>query len=171
MKNLIYATRLSSLVCLLLMTGISLIGQGRIAGTVNDDSGEGLIGANLIVQGTTEGTVTDFDGSFSFNTTQSFPLTLVVSFTGYTTQDIVLDGPTSDLAITLSEGVLLGDDVVISASRRREKIQEAPASISVLSARKLAASPNDNPARNLISMPGVTIQQQSAARINIQLRP
>ena len=170
MKNLIYAKRLSSLLCLLFMAGITLVGQGRIAGTVYDESGEGLIGANLIVEGTTEGTVTDFDGTFSFNTTQSFPLTLVVSFTGYTTQDIELSGPTSDLSITLSEGILLGDDVVISASRRREKIQEAPASISVLSARKLAASANDNPARNLINMPGVTIQQQSAARINIQLR-
>ena len=147
-----------------------LIGQGRIAGTVIDDSGEPLIGANIIVVGSSDGTITDFDGTYSFNTSQSFPLTLLVSFTGYNSQEIALDAPSESVDVTLSEGVLLGDDVVISASRRKEKVIEAPASISILTARKMAASPNDNPARNLISMPGVTIQQQSAAMFNIQLR-
>ncbi len=169
MKNLNYVTKLLSL-CVCLMASVTMMAQGQIAGTIVDESGEALIGANIIVQGTTEGTVTDFDGTFSFNTTQSFPLTVVVSFTGYTSQDVAVSGPTSDLNVTLSEGILLGDDVVISASRRREKIQEAPASISVISARKMAASPNDNPVRNVISMPGVTVQQQSASVINIQLR-
>ncbi len=169
MKNLNYVTKVLS-VCLCLMASVSMMAQGQIAGTVVDDSGEGLIGANIIVQGTTEGTVTDFDGSFSFNTTQSFPLTVVVSFTGFNSQDVELTGPTSNLSVTMSEGILLGNDVVISASRRREKIQEAPASISVISARKMAASPNDNPVRNIVSMPGVTVQQQSASVINIQLR-
>ncbi len=169
MKNLNYVTKLLSLCLFLMGTGL-VMGQGQIAGTIVDETGEALIGANVIVAGTTEGTVTDFDGTFSFNTTQSFPLTVVVSFTGYTSQDVTVAGPTSNLDVTLSEGILLGDDVIISASRRREKIQEAPASVSVITARKMAASPNVNPARNLISMPGVTVQQQSAGVINIQLR-
>ncbi len=169
MKNLNYVTKLLSL-CICLMASVAMIAQGQIGGTVVDETGEALIGANIIVQGTTEGTVTDFDGTFSFNTTQSFPLTVVVSFTGYTSQDIALTGPTSNMDITLSEGVLLGDDVVISASRRREKIQEAPASVSVLTARKLEATPNDNAARAIINEPGVYVQQQGAGRVNIQLR-
>jgi len=163
---------LNGLVCLLCMflCSITMYGQGTISGTVVDESGESLIGANVIVQGTTDGTITDFDGGFSLNTSQSFPLTLLISFTGYNTQELSVEGPTSNMSIVLSEGVLIGEDVVISASRRREKIQEAPASISVISARKMEASPNDNPVRNLISTPGVTIQQQSASVINIQLR-
>lgn len=72
--------------------------------------------------------------------------------------------------VALVAGSLIGQEVVISASRRREKVQEAPASISVFSDRKLAASPNDNPVRSLISAPGVNIQQSSAGRINIHLR-
>ena len=68
------------------------------------------------------------------------------------------------------EGATIGNEVVVSASRRAEKVQDAPASITVISARKLAASPNGNPVRNLVNAPGVTIQQQSAARINVQLR-
>ena len=49
-------------------------------------------------------------------------------------------------------------------------MQEAPASISVINARKLAATPNDNAVRSIINSPGVTVQQQSAGVINIQLR-
>lgn len=137
---------------------------------VQDESGEPLIGANVIVKGGSDGTVTDFDGKFSFNTTASFPLTLVVSFTGYNSLEMEVASPSNNLKITLSEGVVIGEDVVVSASRRREKIIEAPASISVITSRKMAASPNDNPTRNLISMPGITVQQQSASVINIQMR-
>ena len=67
-----------------------LTGQGQIAGTIVDDTGEPLIGANVLVAGTTEGTITDFDGAFSFNTSAAFPLTVMVSFTGYSTQEITL---------------------------------------------------------------------------------
>ena len=159
------------LCCLGIVMSVGLMAQGRIGGTVVDDSGEALIGANIIVKGTTEGTITDFDGTFSFNATSAFPLTLEVSFTGFNTQEIALDGPTSDLSVTLSEGVLLGDDVIISASRRREKVQEAPASVTVLSARKLVGTAQATDAvRNLINVPGVQITQQSASRINIEMR-
>ncbi len=170
MKNLNIVTKLLSLgMCLFL--GTSMMAQGQIAGTVTDESGEALIGANVLVQGTTEGTTSDLDGTFSFNTTKAFPLTIVVSYTGFNSQDIELSGPASDLRIVLSEGILLGDDVVISASRRREKVQEAPASVSVLSARKLEGTAQaTDPTRNLINVPGVQITQQSAARINIELR-
>ena len=58
----------------------------------------------------------------------------------------------------------------MSASRKREKVQEAPASVSVLGARQLTNSPQAEPIRNLVNVPGVQIQQQSAARINIEMR-
>lgn len=163
---------LKLLISILVMLGtVQLMGQGRISGIVTDEGGEPLLGANVIVVGATEGTITDIDGAFSFNTSQAFPLTLLVSFTGYNSQEIAIDAPNSNVNVTLSEGVLLGDDVVISASRKREKVQEAPASISVIGARKLESSPNPtDPTRNLINTPGVQIQQQSANRINISMR-
>ncbi len=154
---------------MVLSMGISA--QSTISGTITDEVGESLIGANVIVKGTSEGSVTDFDGSFSFRTTASFPLTIVVSFTGFNTQEILLNAPASDLLVRLAAGVLLSDDVVISASRKREKVQEAPASISVITARKLEASPNALDAtRNLVNTAGVQVQQQSANRINISMR-
>ena len=143
--------------------------QNSINGVVKGDDGEPLIGANVIVQGSSIGTVTGVDGSFTLNYTESLPVMLEVSYTGYSTQEVEVSSYGS-VEITLLEGLYIGEEVVISASRRREKVQEAPAAISVISARKLKASAQENPVRNLINEPGVTIQQQSAGRLNIQLR-
>ncbi len=169
MKKMNYLTRFLRLLCIMLAS-LSLSAQGTISGTVTDESGEALIGANILVKGTTDGAITDFDGLYTITTSEDFPLTIVVSFTGYNTKEMAVNAPSSSVDIMLTEGVLIGEDVVISASRRREKIQEAPASVSVLTARKLQATPNDNAARAIINEPGVYVQQQGAGRVNIQLR-
>lgn len=145
--------------------------QTTVSGTVTDgENNEPLIGATVLVAGSSTGTVTDVDGTFSLNVSQTPPFTLDISYTGYRTQSLEITGAQSNMTIALESGATLIDEVVISASRRREKIQEAPASISVLNERKLEASPNDNPVRNLVNTAGVTVQQQSAGRLNIQLR-
>ncbi|MEM6965641.1 MAG: TonB-dependent receptor [Bacteroidota bacterium] len=153
---------------LLLLTNAASA-QTTIKGNVTEESGDPLIGANVIVKGTDDGDVTDLDGNYTVSTSASFPFTLVFSYTGFNTQEIEVtsDAPVN---VTLSEGILT-EEVVVSASRRREKVQEAPASISVLSARKLESTANSTDAtRNLINVAGVQIQQQSANRINISMR-
>lgn len=153
-----------------LLVSSAAIAQTTIRGNVLDDNGEALIGANVVVKGSTsDGDITDIDGNFSITTSESFPLTLVFSYTGFTSQEIEM---TSNVPVnvTLVEGILTGE-VVISASRRAEKVQDAPASISVLSARKLESTANSTDAtRNLVNVAGVQIQQQSANRINISMR-
>ncbi len=156
---------------LIVASSMTIMAQGTISGIVVDGAGEPLLGANILIKATAEGTITDFDGTFSLTTEADFPLDLDISFTGYNGQTITLDGPTTDLRVEMVEGVLIGEDIIISASRRREKVQEAPASVSVLSARSLENSPNATDAtRNLVNTAGVQIQQQSANRINISMR-
>ena len=156
--------------CVFFLHGL-MSAQTSIQGVILDnETSEALIGANIIIQGTTQGTITDIDGSFSLTSTIPLPWNLDISYTGYTTQSITVDDPSDPLNIRMEPSSFLAQEVVISASRKREKVQEAPASISVFSDRKLAASPNDNPVRSLISAPGVNIQQASAGRINIHLR-
>ncbi len=161
--------QLTFLMLMLLLGASSAFAQTTIRGNITDDSGEALIGANVIVKGTSDGNVTDIDGNYTLTTSESFPLTLVFSYTGYNTQEIDVNS-SAPVNVTLSEG-LITDEIVISASRRKEKVQEAPASISVITARKLQSTANSTDAtRNLISTPGVQIQQQSANRINISMR-
>ncbi|MDR2763878.1 MAG: carboxypeptidase-like regulatory domain-containing protein, partial [Tannerella sp.] len=58
----------------------------QITGTVTDESGEAVIGANVIEKGTTNGTVTDADGNFALTVANNAILQL--SFIGYITQEI-----------------------------------------------------------------------------------
>jgi len=153
-----------------MLVSSAAIAQTTIRGNVTDDAGESLIGTNVLIKGSSsDGDITDENGNYSITTSEAFPFTLVFSYTGFTAQEVEV---TSDapLNVTLVEGIL-SDEIVISASRRAEKVQDAPASISVISARKLQSTANStDAARNLVNVVGVQIQQQSANRINISMR-
>jgi len=154
----------------LVLLSVAVYAQTTVNGTIKDQFGP-LPGANVAISGTTSGTSTDVNGNFSLTSNEPLPWKLVVTYVGYENQ-IVDVTDASRLNVELKEtGVLIGENVVISASRKREKVQEAPASISVISARKLQTSANAaDPTRNLVNTPGVQIQQQSANRINISMR-
>ena len=63
------------------------------------------------------------------------------------------------------------DEVIISASRRAKKLQEAPSAVSVITAKQVTESGGSlSPLRALINTPGVELQQQTGQRVNIALR-
>lgn len=62
-----------------------------VKGLVVDSSAEPVIGANVLVEGTTNGTITDFEGLFTLQDVPS-KANLVISFIGYKTQVIPVDG-------------------------------------------------------------------------------
>lgn len=70
-----------------------------IKGSVKDQLGESIIGANVIVKGTTNGTITDFDGNFVLNAKQGD--VIAISFIGYKTQE---------LPASITMNVVLQDD-------------------------------------------------------------
>ncbi|MDR1097959.1 MAG: TonB-dependent receptor [Tannerella sp.] len=82
----------------------------KITGTVVDQAGEPVIGANIRETGTTNGTVTDVDGQFTLNVLPD--ATLTVSFIGYVTQEIVI-GSRTNLNITLAEDNQALEEVVV----------------------------------------------------------
>jgi len=84
--------------------------QQAVSGTVVDESGVGVPGANVLVKGTTKGAVTDFDGNFSIDASPSDVLT--ISFLGYVTQSITVGNKTS-IKITLVEDAAQLDEVVV----------------------------------------------------------
>ena len=71
-----------------------------VKGTVKDNTGEPVIGANVTEKGTTNGMITDLDGHFSLSVQKN--ATLVISYIGYITQEIPVKGNT-DMKITLKE--------------------------------------------------------------------
>ena len=88
------------------------IAQVTVKGTVvSDTDSEPLTGVAILEQGTSNGTITDIDGNFSLNL-KSGKATLVVSYVGYTTQQISVNNR-PQLNIRLIEDSKLLDDVVV----------------------------------------------------------
>lgn len=85
--------------------------QVIINGTVIDETGQPLPGANIQVKGTNLGTTTDFDGNFSLEIPSSESI-IVVSYIGYTTQEVSYDGQKS-LSISLAPSAASLDEVVV----------------------------------------------------------
>ena len=81
-----------------------------VSGTVVDSNGEPIIGANVVEKGTTNGTVTDISGNFSLNINDSG--ILQVSYIGFNTQDVAVNGKSS-LMINLKEDTQKLDEVVV----------------------------------------------------------
>ena len=82
-----------------------------VTGTVTDESGEPIIGANVAVQGTKMGTVTDFDGNFALNNVADNAV-LLISYVGYVTEEVSVAGK-SVINVTLKENRERLDEVVV----------------------------------------------------------
>jgi outer membrane receptor for ferrienterochelin and colicins len=151
------------------LLSVQIIAQNTIIGNVTDDNGMPLSSANVKVEGTNEGVVTDFNGNFTLNTSKNFPISLLISYIGFETQSLTVESA-SPIQIGMEQGNVF-DEVIVSASRRVEKLQEAPAAVSVLNAEQLSNSGGAvSPIRALINTPGVELQQQTGQRINLALR-
>lgn len=112
-----------TLLIALLLTSISYIyaQQLTITGTVIDKSlGDPVIGASVLVEGTTNGTVTDIDGKFSINASKGNVLN--ISYIGYQTQTIKLDGNQTVLTIQLGEDTQALDEVVVVGFGSQKKV-------------------------------------------------
>lgn len=83
------------------------------SGKVTDQNGEPVIGANVLIKGTDQGTVTDLDGNFSIEAEMG--ATLVVSFVGFVTQEVVLNA--NNITIKLESDATLLEEVAIVGSR------------------------------------------------------
>ena len=156
---------------LMILLANVVLAQTSISGTVVDaENQEAIPGANIIVVGSNTGAVADFNGNFTLNTSAELPLTIQVSYIGFGSQTVEVTSADQSITVELSFGQNL-NEVVISASRRSEKILDAPASVSLITSQDLENTANVNdPLRNLVNIPGIQFQQQSANSINFEMR-
>ncbi|CAM1359906.1 TonB-dependent receptor [Tenacibaculum xiamenense] len=112
----------------------TILGQTRITGTVVDEAGEPLPGANVVVKGTTNGAATDFDGKFILNA-KSNSGTVLVSFIGYETKEVSYTS--SNLGtIKLEPSNILGE-VVVTGLIDVAKGRETPVAVSTIKASEI----------------------------------
>ncbi len=104
-------TFLNALLFCLILVPATLMAQSTVSGTVTDKANAmPLPGVNVIIKGTSRGASTDFDGNYSLEVNQGE--TIVISYLGYTTQEIVFDGQ-SKIDVALDEDAAQLDEVVL----------------------------------------------------------
>ena len=152
MKHLMF-----SFFLLLVTANLNLSAQEfDIQGIVLDKkSGEPLIGVNIFTQeNRLHGTTTDFDGQYSLSVEGGSRL--VFRYVGYLDTTFVIN-LSLELNVEMLSAALDLNTVVVSASRRKEKILDAPAAIEVIGASKLERKAAINTQDHLKNVSGVHI--------------
>ncbi|MFD1293332.1 SusC/RagA family TonB-linked outer membrane protein [Lutibacter holmesii] len=91
-----------------------------ISGTVSDANGP-LPGASIVVKGTSNGTTTDFDGNYSLDNVAGDAV-LVVTFMGYGTQEVNVNGESVIPIILIEESDVLEQVVVVGYGTKKKSL-------------------------------------------------
>lgn len=135
---------LAALFAALLFTMTAWSQNVRVTGQVSTNTtGEYLPGVSVRVKGTNIGTDTDSSGRFQLSV-PSLPVTLVISSVGYETEEIRVATASAPLTIFLSTSNIIGQEVVVSASRTPQRILEAPVTIERISTATIRNAPVSN---------------------------
>jgi outer membrane receptor protein involved in Fe transport len=165
-------TRLACILMLIIGTmNMSFAQTTSISGVVTDKlTNETLPGVAITVKGKTIGTSTNAEGKFNLSTSEKAPFTVVITYIGYKTIEQVIAGSVSNLEIKMESQSILGQEVVVAASRTPERILESPVSIERfgLAAIRETAAPSFYDALN--NLKGVEMSAQSLTFKSINTR-
>ncbi len=136
-------TRLSHILCTCLVTVFvctalaptlhAQVVQGRVV----DEAGLAVPGVNILITGTDSGTASDTEGRYRLGLPSAGTFVLRFSSIGFHDRlETIRVGDSDELLldVQLKERVLLGDEIVVTASRQEQAALNVPVSVSVLSA-------------------------------------
>lgn len=135
----------------------SVTGQKRtVSGVIVDAAGEPIIGGTVQEKGTTNGTITDFDGKFTLTVPEGALLS--ISYVGYQTQEVTVDG--SDIKVKLREDTEMLDEVVV-IGYGTSSAKKMVSAVTAVKGEKLQGLPESNMLSSLQGRAsGVVIQNQ-----------
>ncbi len=142
--------------------------QVGVEGQVKDDAGDFLAGVNILVKGTNFGSISDSNGEFNITVPNNNSI-LVFSFIGFETIEFSLNGK-SNIIVEMKSSATDLDQVVVSASRKKEKVLEAPASVSVISAKEVESNVSLTTTDHLYSASGVDVSKTGLTSSNVVTR-
>jgi TonB-dependent starch-binding outer membrane protein SusC len=163
--------KLSLVLVLFFATLGTILAQKTITGKVTDAKGDALIGANVTAKGTSVGAATDIEGAYSLNVPAG-ATTLVISYTGYDTQEIAL-GVSTTVDVTLEEGKQLTEVVVTGTGVATDK-RNLAVDVQALSSKGLPPAPSASVDQALVGkIAGAQINSVNGSpgsRVSILLR-
>lgn len=136
--------RIALTILLLASAGARALAGGSITGRVTaqtEGQTEPLIGAIVLIQGSVRGTTTNLKGEFRIADLPPGAYSVAVSMVGYLrtthTGVVVEDGRETVANFSLSASPVQFDQVVVTASKRQQSLEEVPVSLSVLDASEI----------------------------------
>ena len=154
----------------MLLLAVGSYAQTVVSGTVSDENGDPVPGANVVISGTTIGTNADFDGNFTLSTDEEPPFVLRISSIGFSSAEVEVTSSGQTLTITLAEAQTFLDEVVISASRTPERIFESPVSVERFGLQQIATTTAPSFYDGLQNLKGVDIISNSLTFQSVNTR-
>ena len=118
---------------------------GSIKGTITTNENKPAVSATVRLKGAKKATLTNNEGAFTIENVQPGNYSLEISNVGYQPLEkevTVTAGNVADLSIQLSETQTQLSEVIVSAGRTRETIDEVPSSVSIVGLRTLQQNIN-----------------------------
>jgi len=156
-------------ISLFMLVSGSLYGQAlTVRGTITDDAGQALPGVSILEKGTANGATSDVDGRYSIQVA-SESSTLVFSFIGFQTQEVVV-GNRSSIDLSLLADVTSLDEVVVTGYSV-DKRRELTGAVSTVKAKDLTFAPSGNVEQMLQGrVAGVTVISNGMPGTTSQIR-
>ncbi|RAR70109.1 TonB-dependent receptor [Flavobacterium aciduliphilum] len=106
----------TSFIFLFMLCSLFVVGQQKITGSVVDEKGNPILGANVFIEGSYDGATTNEKGFFEFTSSEKGTKVLVISFLGYETlkHTFSMEHPAVGI-LKIKESVNTLDAVVINA--------------------------------------------------------
>ncbi len=114
--------------------------QLKISGTIKDNYGLPLPGANIIEKGTSNGVTVDFDGNFSISVSNEKAI-LVISYIGFVTKEVPVENQTQ-FSIILEEDTATLDEVVVIGYGATIKKKDLTGAVSSANLDQVTEFPN-----------------------------
>ncbi|MGH1365575.1 MAG: TonB-dependent receptor [Calditrichia bacterium] len=160
---------------LLCFLGAQALATGVLKGKVTSLTGEEIVGANVVVEGSEMGAATNATGEYMIDNVPAGTYVVSVSYIGYKDDQrnvTIADGQTAMIDFRLAEeSVAIGGVLVYGASRKLERITDAPAAVSVIPEIELKRYSATGQAPLLFdSEPGVDLVQNGMSDFNLNTR-
>ena len=169
------ATVVVALVSAFVVSFAAAVSPGRVGGRVTDIDGRGHPGVIVAIEGTPRTQLTDAEGAYAFSAVPPGTYTILFSMGENTLSEtgvVVTPGQTADVSTTVDWEIAYAETITVyAASRRVERVVDAPAAISIIGEKAIEKQAAHGQLPKLLEFaPGVEVIQSGLYDYNLNTR-